>query len=159
MTNTETGSDRGFSLARKGAAWAVVGFAVLIALQGVFLLFLGFDEANFAESAGIDWETFAAANPDAAAQLEKGGSDRVFAVTAMGLGLQAAVLAYLAIKRTDRVPGLLLWVLPAVVVGWGLVLLPAGDTSIGAPSLAIGLLLAGLTLYAKPVLSGGPTTS
>ena len=124
------------------SAWIAFAIAILVTLQGAFLLFLGFDEANFAEAAGIEWEQFVAANPDAAEYLNGGFADRIFAVTALGLGLQTAVLIYLAIRRRQRVSKPLPYILPAVLIGWSLILMPANQNSIAIPSLVIGILTA-----------------
>ena len=149
MTSRPGASD---GKAARVAAWVAFAMAVLVAAQGLFLIFLGFDEDNFADSAGIEWDAFAADNPAAAAQLEKGGSDRVFSATALGLGLQTAALLYLGLRRGKSTPMPIMLVLPAVVVGWGLVLLPAGNTAVGAPSIAAGVIMAAATFVGRPAL-------
>lgn len=159
MTDTDIQSVQVGTRPQRFAAWALFAIALLIIAQGVFVLFMGFDRANFAESAGIEWDSFAVANPEAATQLDGSGPDRVSAVTMIGLGIYAAVLSYLAIKRERPISKTLIWILPAVLIGWALVLLPAGDTAIGVPSLIVGLLTASMTLYGRPVLTGPSTTS
>ena len=136
----------------KIAAWVMFAMALGIAAQGLFLLFLGFDKENFAEVAGIEWDAFAAESPEAAAQLEKGGTDRVYAVTALGLGLQSAALVYLPLRRRKPSPTPLLMLLPAVIIGWGLVLLPAGNTAIAFPSIVAGVITAAALYLGRPAL-------
>ena len=158
MTDTDVESVRLDTGTQRFAAWAVFAIALLIIAQGVFLLFMGFDRGNFAESAGIEWDSFAAANPEVAVQLDSGGPDRVSAVTMIGLGIYAVVLVYLAIKRERPIAKTLIWILPAVLIGWGLVLVPGGDTAIGVPSLVAGLFTAALTFYGRPLLTRPSTT-
>jgi hypothetical protein len=134
------------------SAWTAFAVAALVAFQGAFLLFLGFDEANFADAAGIEWDQFAVNNPAAADYLGQGFADRIFAVTALGLGLQTAILIYLAIRQRRPASRTLLFILPAVLIGWTLILIPANQNSIAIPSLAIGLLMAlAITLAGKTV--------
>lgn len=134
------------------SAWIAFAVAVLVAFQGAFLLFLGFDEANFADAAGIEWDQFVANSPTAADYLNQGFADRIFAVTVLGLGLQTAILIYLAIRQEHMASRTLLFTLPAVLIGWALILMPANQYSIAIPSLAIGLLMAlAITLAGKTV--------
>ncbi|MGA7271178.1 MAG: hypothetical protein WB239_08915 [Acidimicrobiia bacterium] len=159
MTDKEVKPARRGTETQTVAAWTVFAIALLIIAQGGFLLLMGFDRDNFAESAGIGWDSFAAANPEAAAHLDGGGPDRVAAVTMTGLGIYAAVLAYGAVQRARPMAKTLIWILPAVLTGWGLVLLPTGDTTIGVPSLIAGLLTAALTPFSRQLLTRpSPTT-
>jgi hypothetical protein len=139
------------------SAWIAFAIAILIAFQGGFLLVLGFDEANFAEATGIEWEQFVSNVPAAAEYLDQGFSDRIFAVTALGLGLQTALLIYLAIRRSQEVSTTLLFILPAVLIGWSLILMPADQNSIAIPSLVIGILMALAVTLARRALDPSTT--
>jgi hypothetical protein len=153
MTTTKQGprSQTTMSLSRI-SAWIAFAIAALVALQGAFLLFLGFDEANFADATGIEWGQFVVNSPAAADYLGQGFADRIFAVTALGLGLQTAILIYLAIRRRHTASRTLLFILPLVLIGWSLILMPANQNSIAIPSLAIGLLMAlAITLAGKTI--------
>lgn len=143
MTTTTQPTGRGTATKlSRTSAWIAFSIAVLITLQGAVLLFLGFDETNFAEAAGIVWEQFEADNHNVAAYLNQGSADRIFAVTALGLGFQTALLLILSIRQKLSAARHLLFTLPAVLVGWSLILIPANQNSIAIPSAAFGVLMA-----------------
>lgn len=155
MTPTPSTTNNAPTRLSRTSAWVAFAIALLITAQGAFLLILGFDESNFAEAAGIEWVQFEADNPSVAEHLSQGGDARIFAITSLGLGLQTALLLYLAIKKKRHTPLSLLYILPAVVVGWGVILLPTSQSTIAIPSLILGVLMAAATRLASSTL-GAP---
>ena len=137
------------------AAGLLLMFSLGVAGQGVLLLGIGFNEVNFAENAGINWDAFAADNPEAASAMDAGRDGRMFGVTATALGIQTLVLVWLALRKARPVPASLVGLAAVAQTGWGVILLPTSDFGIALGNLLAGIAMLGLVWLARPVLSAG----
>jgi hypothetical protein len=112
------------------AGWAAFAVALIVLLQGVFILIIGVDQ-----------------------------SERTLAITVIAVGLQTSLLFWFAMRRGQRVATPVLWVFPAMLFAWSIHFLANGDLGIGAPNLVFALLSAVAIFMARPKLTYKRTIS
>jgi hypothetical protein len=151
MTNT---SFRQKGRMMRTAGWVAFAIAVIVTLQGVFILFNGFDQSRLEEKANVEWAELERAFPTLTDYLSVGQTDRTLAITVIAVGLQASLLIWFALRKGQRVAPAVLWVLPAMLLGWSIHFLINDDTQIGTPNLVFAVLTAVAIVVAGSELTG-----
>jgi hypothetical protein len=138
---------------QKVAGWVAFAVAVIVALQGVFILFNGFDQGRFERKADVEWAELEQAFPTVTEYLSVGQTDRTLAIAVIAVGLQASLLFWFALRKGQRVAPAVLWVLPSMLVGWSIHFLTNDDLGIGAPNLVFAVMAAVAIVVARRKLS------
>jgi hypothetical protein len=151
MTNT---SFRQKGRMMRTAGWVAFAIAVIVTLQGVFILFNGFDQSRLEEKANVEWAELERAFPTLTDYLSVGQTDRTLASTVIAVGLQVSLLIWFALRKGQRIAPAVLWVLPAMLLGWSIHFLINDDTQIGTPNLVFAVLTAVAIVVAGSELTG-----
>lgn len=152
MTTTNMPDRHTGTMARR-AGWFAFAIAVIVTLQGVFILFNGFDQGGFERKADVEWAELEQAFPTVTDYLSVGQTDRTLAITVIAFGLQASLLFWFAIRRGRRVAPAVVWVFPAMLLGWSIHFLVNDDMQIGTPNLVFAVLTVVAILMARSELT------
>jgi hypothetical protein len=136
------------------AGWVAFAIAVIVTLQGVFILFNGFDQSRLEEKANVEWAELERAFPTLTDYLSVGQTDRTLAITVIAVGLQVSLLFWFALRKGQRIAPAVLRVLPAMLLGWSIHFLINDDTQIGTPNLVFAVLTAVAIVVAGSELTG-----
>ena len=91
--------------------WAIpFALGALLGLFGLGVIFMGTDPNDFGSSTGIAWEAFNSASPKVAQYLNR--VERLLGAITFGFGAWAAVVAYVYLKRGDRMAWRAMWLMP-----------------------------------------------
>jgi hypothetical protein len=127
--------------------------AVIVTAQGVFILLNGLDQGRFERKADVEWAELEQAFPTVTDYLSVGQTDRTLAITVIAIGLQASLLFWFAIRKGRRVAPAVLWVFPAMLLGWSIHFVVNDDMQIGIPNLVFAVVTAVAILRARSELT------
>lgn len=150
-TNT---SERQAGLKTRTAGWVAFAIAVVVTLQGVFILTNGFDQGRFERKTDVEWAELEQALPNVTDHLSVGQTDRTLAITVIAVGLQASLLFWFAMRKGRRVTPVVLWVFPTMLLAWSIHFVVNNDVLIGAPNLMFAVLTALAIVVARSELTG-----
>ncbi len=131
--------------------WAIpFGLGALLGLFGVGVIFMGVDPNDFESSTAVSWEAFNSTSPEVARYLDR--VERLLGAITFGFGAWTSVVAYVYLRKGDRIAWRAMWLVPIVLAMTAAVFFVREASGLGAVyvgAMVIGLLGQGLSYPSK----------